>query len=282
MYSDSPWLTHVELPGGLVLDGNRCLRKAALRPLSGREEEWLAESRNLPNAAKVTRLLNSCLVSLDDSPVTGETVRSLLVGDREYLILRLREVTLGDEVNAVLHCPACTQPMDVNFRISETPVDERRQTAAVYSLTLGNRGVHFKLPSGGDQEAVLALETVAAVNELLRRCVLDDGGRQLSDDEQATVIAEMERLAPRVELELDAVCPECGHAFVAPFDTTAFFFEEMRASRDQLLREVHAIAFYYHWSENDILSLGRSRRRMYLELLTEALRQDQWPITWRD
>jgi len=274
MYSDSPWVAHVELPGGLVLDGNRCLRKAELRPLNGREEEWLAEGRNLPSAVKVTRLLNSCLVSLDDCPVTSEVVRSLLVGDREYLMLRLRELTLGDEVKAVLQCPGCTQRMDVSFRISETPVEERRQTSAVYSVALANRQVLFRLPSGGDQEAVLAMEAPSAVNELLRRCVLDDGGQPLEREDRETVIAEMERLAPRVELELDAVCPECGHAFVAPFDTTAFFFDEMRASRDQLLREFHALAFYYHWSESDILSLGRDRRRTYLGLLSEALRQD--------
>jgi hypothetical protein len=274
MYSESPWVAHVELPGGLVLDGNRCLRKAALRPLNGREEEWLAEGRNLPSAVKVTRVLNSCLVSLDKSPVTGEMVRSLLVGDREYLMLRLREMTLGDDVKAVLHCPVCSQRMDLSFRISETPVEERRQTAAAYSVGLGKRSVRFRLPSGGDQEAVLAMEASAATSELLRRCILDDGGWPLSEEDREAVTAEMERLAPRVELELDAVCPECNHAFVAPFDTTAFFFEEMRTSRDQLLREFHALAFYYHWSENDILNLGRDRRRTYLGLLSEALRQD--------
>ncbi len=274
MYSDSPWAAHVELPGGLVLDGNRCLRQAALRPLNGREEEWLAEGRNLPSAVKVTRLLSSCLVSLDDSPVTGEMVRSLLVGDRDYLMLRLREVTLGDEVKAVFDCPACRQRMDLTFRISETPVEARRQQTASYSLTVGERVVRFRLPSGGDQEAVLAVDASAAAIELLDRCVLDEGGQPLSEEDRETVIAEMERVAPRVELELDAVCPECGHSFIAPFDTTAFFFEEMRASRDQLLREFHALAFYYHWNEKDILSLGRDRRRTYLRLLSEALRQD--------
>jgi hypothetical protein len=139
---------------------------------------------------------------------------------------------------------------------------------------VGTRLVRFRLPSGGDQEAVLGVDASIAASELLNRCVFDDSGRSLSEEEREAVIAEMERLAPRVELELDAVCPECGHSFIAPFDTTAFFFEEMRASRDQLLREFHALAFYYHWSENDILSLGRDRRRTYLGLLSEALRQE--------
>jgi hypothetical protein len=60
---------------------------------------------------------------------------------------------------------------------------------------------------------------------------------------------------------------------LAPFDTTAFFLSEMRINGEQLLREVHSLAFYYHWSEAEIMSLRRDRRRAYLSLLSDALRQ---------
>src|SRR6185436_3341318 len=101
-----------ELPGGLALDEGRCLTRAVLRPLFGREEEWLTHATHTPSSARVTRLLSSCLVSLDGEPVTTGLVRKLLVGDRDYLMLQLRRLSLGDEVNAVLTCPACSAPMD--------------------------------------------------------------------------------------------------------------------------------------------------------------------------
>jgi hypothetical protein len=82
----------------------------------------------------------------------------------------------------------------------------------------------------------------------------------------------MEHNAPQVDLELELTCPECGHVFTSPFDTTLFFFNEMRLNSDQLLREVHLLALYYHWREVDILSLTRARRRKYLELLSDSLR----------
>ena len=104
--------------------------------------------------------------------------------------------------------------------------------------------------------------------------MLDDGGHSLTREEREIVIAEMEKVAPQVDLELDLVCPECGHGFVAPCDTTVLFFDEMRIQGRQLLREVHSLAFYYHWSEEDILRMSRSRRRAYLGLLREALSQD--------
>ena len=38
-----------------------------------------------------------------------------------------------------------------------------------------------------------------------------------------------------------------------------------------LFREVHLLAYHYHWSETDILELTGPRRRRYLALLAETL-----------
>jgi hypothetical protein len=262
------------LPGGLALDDGPPLTTAVLRPIDGFAEEWLAHASEAPSAVKVTRLLSACLVSLDDQAVTTELVRRLLVGDRDYLMLQLRRLTFGDEVMAVLTCPECGEPMDVSFRASEAPVEARTQTTSSHAITIEDRTVRFRLPTGGDQEALLGMEVDAAADQLLQRCMCDDGGRPLTAEEREAVIASMEQLAPQVELELDLTCPECSHEFIAPFDTTTFFFDEMRINGEQLLREIHSLAFYYHWSESDILGLRRSRRRAYLALLNEALKRE--------
>jgi hypothetical protein len=268
-----------ELPGGLITEDGRRIAAVALRPLSGHEEEWLATHPGTPAAPAVTRLLGACLTGFADAP---ETARRLLVGDRDFLMLQLRRITLGETVQAVLACPACGAKMDVDFSVDDVPVERRPQAAAAHSLLLGDREVRFRLPTGGDQEAVLAYEAsvacddeAAAVDALLDRCLIDTGkGAPLSPEERAGVIEAMEQRAPRIELDLDLTCPECGQGFTVPFDTTAFFLEEMRTGLDRLLREVHLLAFYYHWGEAEILSLRRDRRRAYLALLSDALRQD--------
>ena len=131
--------------------------------------------------------------------------------------------------------------------------------------------ITFRLPNGTDQEFVATSTVPSAVNALLDRCIPEAGG--LSAEERDTVIAAMEDVAPRVDLELDLTCPECGHRAVVPFDTTSFFLQEMTGRRQQLLREVHSLAIHYHWSEAEILGMVRSRRRTYLELLSDAMRQ---------
>jgi hypothetical protein len=184
----------------------------------------------------------------------------------------LRRMTLGDHVQAVVNCPECGNKMDADFRLDQVPVQARPQNETFFTMENCGRSVRFRLPNGGDQEAVICQER--PVDALLDRCIVDHGAQALSGEDREALIAEMERLAPQVDVELDLTCPECSHEFMLPFDTTSFFFEEMAVKSDELLREVHALAFYYHWSESEILGLERRRRRAYLALLNEALRQD--------
>jgi hypothetical protein len=265
----------VPLPGGLIVGEHR-LAHAELRPLTGHEEDWLARHRGASTAHAVTRILEACLVGAGDGNVPGDLARRLLVGDRDFLMFALRRLTLGDRFQGVLACPLCAARMDVSFGAEDVPVEPRPQTADSYTLQLDSadgcpRTIRFRLPTGSDQEAVLDMHHEAAVAALLERCIVDDGGVPLAIAEREAVAAAMDRLAPQVDLELDLTCPECRHAFLMPFDITAFFLHEMDVNAAQLLREVHALALSYHWSEADILSLGRDRRRAYLGLLREAL-----------
>jgi hypothetical protein len=179
----------------------------------------------------------------------------------------------------VFSCSTCGSKMDVAFDADTVPVTFRPQTRSEYSIQLhstGNSGstVRFRLPCGADQEAVVHLEPERAADILLDRCVLENGKTSFSSADREAIVEAMEKLAPQVDLELDLACPDCGSQFLAPFDTTAFFLNEMRISSGQLLREIHSLAFYYHWSQDEILGLRRDRRRTYLGLLSEALRHE--------
>jgi hypothetical protein len=259
-----------DLPGGLASDG-RPAGRAELRPLTGRQEEWLAAEPAIPTAPAVTRLLADCLVRVGDTPGDAALARRLLVGDRDFLMLQLRRITLGDAVRAVARCPACAAPMDVDFSLAGVPADRRPQAAAAATVDHGGRTLRFRLPCGADQEAVVGLDPVAAADAIFRRCLLDDGGTPPSADDRAAVAAAMDRLAPQFDLDMDLTCPECGHGFAAPFDLPAYFLQEVRVSAAQLIRETHLLAFHYHWSEAEILGLGRDRRRAYLALLSDEL-----------
>jgi hypothetical protein len=83
----------------------------------------------------------------------------------------------------------------------------------------------------------------------------------------AAIEARMAELAPGLDIELDAACPECGADFAGRLDLVPRLLGELCGSARLLEQEVHVIAWNYHWSEHGILGLARQKRRRYVELI---------------
>ena len=87
------------------------------------------------------------------------------------------------------------------------------------------------------------------------------------------VSAQMAELDAQAELTLNIACPACGGAFTTVFDTAGYLFQELQAATRHLDREVHLLAYHYHWSPSEILALSPRRRHRYLALLHKELTQ---------
>ena len=141
----------------------------------------------------------------------------------------------------------------------------------------------FRLPNGGDQEILSPLiyeNEAKALTMLLTRCIkaigtYEDPGYELvsklSPLARMEIEKKMEEIAPKVQLTLTAHCPECNREFEVPFDIQDFFFGELRTSMDLLYREVHYLAYHYHWSEKEIMEMPRDKRRRYIEVLADEI-----------
>jgi hypothetical protein len=275
----------VHLPGGVPVGEEWCC-SAWLRPATGREEEFLLnEGRQLTAAARATHLIARCLQRLGSvQPVGVELVRRLSVGDREALMLHIRRLTLGERISCLLSCINCGAKMDLDLQIGElllSPYPHRRQIhAADIADSENSYRVMFRVPNGEDQEAVAgaAIQSVNAAAELmLRRCVeqVDSMDEENLSDVPSIVLSElptkMAALDPQAELVLDLICPECAAGFVVPFDAGDYVYRELAMQEPEFYREVHALSFHYHWSEDAVLGLSRRKRRIYLELLADDL-----------
>src|SRR5205823_7046384 len=88
---------------------------------------------------------------------------------------------------------------------------------------------------------------------------------------RAAIEERMRQLTPKIEQRLEAECSECGRSFVAPFDIHRFFFGDLRTDAGLLYREVHYLAYHYHWSEQEIMAMTREKRRTYIDVLADAI-----------
>jgi hypothetical protein len=282
--------TVIDLPGGRCLDDGTRIADAELRALTGHDEDWLSGcADDAPCATVVTDLLARVTLRVGDrQPPSRDDILDLLVADRDYLLLRLRELSFGGRVAMVQRCPACEEAMDVDFEVAGVPVERRPQLARRLEIDVTGAGgrplqVGVHLPTGRDQEALAAGADDGAL-ALLSRCVETIDGRPVQPAERAqlaplaTELEEaMERVAPKVELAMDLACPECQHKFGVDYPVAPLVLDEVRVSARQLMVEVHGLAFYYHWSQRDILDLSRQRRRSYLSLVSQQLGREERP-----
>ena len=70
-------------------------------------------------------------------------------------------------------------------------------------------------------------------------------------------------MSPEIADGVNAACPDCGGPVRVRIDPLTFAFPRPEA----VLREVHAIAMAYRWSERAILDLPSRRRRAYVALI---------------
>jgi len=278
----------VTLPSGLWLEG-RCYRDAQLRPLNGADEAFLfTVGETLLPAQRATTLLARTLTRLGPyEPATTEAVRQLTAGDREALLLHVRALTLGERMQCVLTCPdaACAERIECEIQTNELLLPVYQDQQREYQLTLGKNGsaysVTVRLPNGADLEAAAPIaltDPEAAAAFLLSRCVekitlasSEESVTELPAELEAQVSAALARLDPQSELILDLTCPACGRDFSALVDVASFFYQEIRNHLKSLYLETHLLAFHYHWSEAEIMSMSATKRRRYLELLQDEL-----------
>lgn len=239
----------------------------------------LADGAGTSRAAQVTALLAACVERIGPARPGSDAIRTLCVGDREALLLHLRRATLGDPIDCVLDCPTCGERLDVRLSTADLLLapypDPMEWNEESFGVEPDRATVRFRLPTGGDQEAVAELAATAptaAAQRVLDRCidrvVVRDGAQASLDPDMGAALAQrMSELDPQAELRLDVGCPSCHGRIDTLLDTATFFLAELAGSRTSLYQEIHTLACWYHWGESEILSLTAPRRRRYLELI---------------
>lgn len=213
------------------------------------------------------------LLALARPDAPGGELAALTVGERDGLLLGLRERAFGARLAAGGRCGECGEAVEFSLDASSLRVDGAAPLAEL-SLSVDAYELRFRLPTGADLAAVSrAPNAEVARSRLLDRCVLEarrEGAEvAVGTLPRAVTEALAERMAaadPRADVELALACPACGHEWAAAFDPAAFLWSELDAWTRRTLHDVHTLASAYGWTESEVLALG-PRRHVYLELV---------------
>jgi hypothetical protein len=203
-----------------------------------------------------------------------EELALLTVGERDALLLSLREETFGPQLESLTSCPACAERLE--FQI--TTFDLRPAASPnkdPFQMNAAGHGIEFRLPTALDVASLdPAADPTTNRRLLLQRCVLaarrgdaEIPPAELPDEAVAELTQRMAAADPQADLQLSLACPGCQHTWQAPLDIVSYFWSEIQAWATRLLREIHALASAYGWNEAEVLALSSWRRRAYLELI---------------
>lgn len=230
--------TNIELPGGFYdpLD-DQLVTTAEVRELTGADEEAIVKISE-PGKALMT-ILEKATVSLGGKPADKETLSMLLAGDREALLLAIRRVTFGNEVELEAVCSRCPElqtfvvdlEKDVEVKALEDRINDRR-----FTLDLKVGRVKVALPTGDTQNKLVNASnknTAELDTLLLSNCVLEINDvpvlgqaqiRNLGIKDRRSILEEIAKRNPGPLLsEVKKACKTCGQEVELPLTLADLF-----------------------------------------------------------
>jgi hypothetical protein len=210
--------------------------------------------------------------------MTWDELVELSVGQRDELLLTLREQTFGNKLNIFATCPQCQGHIEFTTDIANIRVENHSDVAKENELSVENFNLRFRLINSLDLAKVVNCKDITIARSLLvQHCVLQASRdeivispKELPEEIIDKFLARLAECDPQSEVLLNLVCPACAHNWQMIFDIVSFFWTEISTQAKRLLREVHTLALAYGWREADILSMSTARRQYYLELVADA------------
>jgi len=190
-----------------------------------------------------------------------------------------------------IRCPnrKCGKRVDVRLDLASIGQPRGPIVTTGKLLLDDGREVRYRLPSWGDEADLDGLAAEARTDVLLDRC-LDrkrskaSGARpapSFSAKVRSLMASKILAEVPRFDTTLELQCVECHAGFPWAYSPVEALLGELRARRSSVLREIHHLAFHYHWSQSEILSLPQSLRHEHFSVLDQELARQPAPLSPR-
>ena len=232
-----PSNNEVILPGGYISPAGALSKYAEVRELNGADEEAIAKSGSIGKA--LNTILQKGLTSVGGEPITKDTLDDMLSADRDAVLLAIRKVTFGSEVEYRAVCGSCGEDsivsidLDIDVPVTElrNPVDDRTWVVE------GKAGpIALSLPTGIAQRKLMenSDKTTAELNTiLLAECVISVNGQgsvgastvlKLGMGDRDMLINEILEKNPGPRLgEVMKTCEACGEQVNTPLSLVSLF-----------------------------------------------------------
>jgi len=221
------------------------VEETEIRCMSAKEEDLLTSRALIKKGTVVTELLKACLLN------KAVDVDSLLVGDRNALLIAIRVSGYGPEYSVRIECPNCGEQFDnsfslANLKIKRLSIEPTIPNSNVFSFKLPSSGwdVQFKLFTGADdlllsQDAEKRKKMGLQIDNLVtRRLVYSLTSINGETDKQkiSRMVSSLragdslalrryiDQIEPGVDMNQEAQCKSCGDSSTVDVPVGPTFF----------------------------------------------------------
>lgn len=237
-----------ELPLGYIkdIDGTIFVEKEVeVVPMTVKVRKALTKKqfKNNPSAL-FNFILKSCVVKLAGEEPSFQQIKNLSSGDRQYLLLMIRKISLGDTLKFQLQCDVCEAhqqaELDIDhirvkrYKDDELPVQDKRFVIHFSSESLG-LDCKMKLPTGIEEEMVASIQDPLEANYKMYEYCLVQYNEKVApfSSEQVDRIPvkisdfidkRFRELQPGPDYYKKVLCDSCGGSTLIDLSKSDFLF----------------------------------------------------------
>jgi len=221
------------------------VEETEIRCMSAKEEDLLTSRALIKRGTVISELLKSCLVN------KSVDVDSLLIGDRNALLIAVRVSGYGTSYSVKIECPDCSEQFDNDFSLAQLKIKRLGidpvspgENLFCFKLPISGQDVTFKLLTGNDdllltQESEkrkkLGTQNDNLITRRLFQCIVSVGTEKdrnklnrivsnLRAGDSLALRKFIDQVEPGVEMKQEATCKSCGGVSVVDVPLGPTFF----------------------------------------------------------
>lgn len=225
------------LAAGYMQDDGHWTKEFEVRELTGRDEEALARINDIGRS--LAAIVERGVVRLGIDEATPDRINSLIGGDWDTVLLAVRAVTFGPDIEIKPTCQSCQAKYEATVNIlTDLPIRTANPEDLSWTVKGKRSTYEVSLYNGATQRRVFDLlsdnSTVAVINTEILHDSIDkiddmpvlgrDAIRDLPMADRRALLDSIQnhRVGPDL-LGVKIKCPTCGHEQPYPLTTAALF-----------------------------------------------------------
>lgn len=215
-------------------------KEIELKEMTGAEEEILTNQRLIKNGEAINLVLRNTILRLGEKEKPSlEDILSLLSGDRLFALVKLRQISLGEEVKLELTCNnhSCRAVNYTAINLDELPViPYTEQREFEFILPGSGQLVRYTHLNGQMEKRLAALPDPNISSAMLIRILEIDGQApnkkslaEMSMRDRSALRQQMAESDAGIDTVVEVICEECGSRIRTRLEAElAFLFPGVR------------------------------------------------------